>query len=159
MMSFSISLRCSSEFVRRHNQKVHCQCLLFSVKEKLEFTLNLSDLSSVNGKYYHYIYPYLYTRIYIYPYLHTRTNRVIEFIVGQADQNSACAMDIIWDKRKSNNVEIDKETLSFILRLVVFGTVINRIDKDNLQTSLYDIYEEINSNRLWQSYGVFNPSV
>ena len=144
MMSFSISLRCSSEFVRRHNQKVHCQCLLFSVKEKLEFTLNLSDLSSVNGKYYHYIYPYLYTRIYIYPYLHTRTNRVIEFIVGQADQNS---------------VEIDKETLSFILRLVVFGTVINRIDKDNLQTSLYDIYEEINSNRLWQSYGVFNPSV
>ena len=42
-----------------------------------------------------------------------------ERIVGQAGKNSECAMDIIWDELKSNNVDIEKETLDrFILRHV-----------------------------------------
>ena len=46
------------------------------------------------------------------PCIYTLYHRY-ERIVGQAGKNSASAMDIIWDELKSNNVDIDKETLSF----------------------------------------------
>ena len=61
-------------------------------------------------------------------------------------------MDIAWDKLKSNNIEIDKETLSFHINTClreheeIYGTAINRIDRDNLSTNLCDIYEEMNPN-------------
>ena len=52
----------------------------------------------------------------IYVHRVTRT----ELIVGEADKNSACAMDIIWDELRRNDVDINKETQkrhSFILTL------------------------------------------
>ena len=58
-------------------------------------------------------------------------------------------MDIIWDERMSNNIEIDKETLSFHIDACLreheelYGTVIIRLDKDNLPNNLCDIDEEI----------------
>ena len=57
--------------------------------------------------------------------------------VGQAGKNSACAMDIICDELKSNNIEIDIETLSFHINTYlreheeIYETVISPIDKEN----------------------------
>ena len=48
--------------------------------------------------------------------------------------------------------EIDRETLLFHVDAClgeqedIYGTVINELDKDNLPISLYDIYEEMNTN-------------
>ena len=70
----------------------------------------------------------------------------------QATKDSACAMDMIWNELRNNNIEIDKETLSFHIHARlrkhedIYGAVINQLDKDNLPISLYDIYEEINPN-------------
>ena len=55
--------------------------------------------------------------------------------------------DIILDELKSNNVEIDKATLSFHIntclreREEIYGTAINRIDRNNISAILCDIYE------------------
>ena len=73
-------------------------------------------------------------------------------IVGQAGKNSACAMDIICDELRSNNIEINIETLSFHINIClreheeIYGTVINRIDKDNLPMNLSHIYTWMNPN-------------
>ena len=51
------------------------------------------------------------------------------------DNRSACAMDILWDELRSNNVEIDKETLSFHIHAClkdyegICETVFHRMDK------------------------------
>ena len=61
-------------------------------------------------------------------------------------------MDIIWDELRSNNIEIDRETLSFHIDAClrehedIYGAFINQLDKDNLPTSLNDIYKEMNPN-------------
>ena len=60
--------------------------------------------------------------------------------------------ETVWSHLKSNNIEIDKETLSFHIDACLreheelYGAVINQMDKDNLPISLYDIYEEMNPN-------------
>ena len=36
-----------------------------------------------------------------------------ELLVGQAGKSSACIMDIICDELKRNNIDIDKDMLSF----------------------------------------------
>ena len=65
---------------------------------------------------------------------------------------NACAMDMIGDELKSNNIEIDRETLSFHINAClrehedIYGAFINQLDKDNLPISLYDIYKEMNPN-------------
>ena len=66
------------------------------------------------------------------------------------------AMDMIRDERRSNNTEIDRETLSFHIDAClrehedIYGAFINQLDKDNLPTnllnSLCDIYEEMCPN-------------
>ena len=61
-------------------------------------------------------------------------------------------MDMIWDELKRNNIEFDIETLSFHidtgLRVheEIYGTVINRIDRNNLPINLSHIYTEMNRN-------------
>ena len=61
-------------------------------------------------------------------------------------------MDIIWDELRSNNIEIDKETLSFHIDACLrehdelYETTIKQIDRDNLPNSLCDIYEEMCPN-------------
>ena len=65
-------------------------------------------------------------------------------------------MDMIWDELRSNNIEIDRETLSFHIDAClrehedIYGAFINQLDKDNLPTnlpnSLCDIYEEMCPN-------------
>ena len=76
----------------------------------------------------------------IYVHRVTRT----ELIVGEADKNSACAMDIIWDELRRNDVDINKETLSFHINTCLreyeemYGTTINRIDRDNISTLFCD---------------------
>ena len=47
----------------------------------------------------------------IYACCVTRT----ELLVGQAGKSSACVMDIIWEELKSNNIDIDKDMLSFYI--------------------------------------------
>ena len=81
---------------------------------------------------------------------------VSELIVGQASKYIACAMDMIWGELRSNNIEIDRETLSFHIDAClrehedIYGAFINQLDKDNLPTnlpnSLCDIYEEMCPN-------------
>ena len=62
--------------------------------------------------------------------------------MGRAGESSACVMDIIWDELKSNNIEIGKEMLSCHINTClreheeIYGTVIIRLDKDNLSTNL-----------------------
>ena len=57
-----------------------------------------------------------------------------------------------WEEFRSNNIEIDRETLSFHIDACLreheqlYGTVIIRLDKDNLPNSLCDIYEEMCPN-------------
>ena len=61
-------------------------------------------------------------------------------------------MDIIWFELKRNNEEIDIETPSFHIDTYprqheeIYGTVINRIDRDNLPINLSHIYTEMNPN-------------
>ena len=75
-----------------------------------------------------------------------------ELIMGEAGKNSACAMDMIFDELKSNNIEIDIETLSFHINTClrehgeIYQTAINRIDRDNISMILCDIYEDMNPN-------------
>ena len=70
--------------------------------------------------------------------IYTLCLAVSELNVGQASQYNACAMDMIWDELRSNNIEIDRETLSFHIDACLreyeelYGTVIIRMDKDNL---------------------------
>ena len=35
--------------------------------------------------------------------------------MGQAGKSSACVMDIIWEELKSNDIDIDKDMLSFYI--------------------------------------------
>ena len=88
--------------------------------------------------------------------IYTLCPTVSELNVGQASKYNACAMDMIWDELRSNNIEIDRETLSFHIDAClrehedIYGAFINQLDKDNLPTnlpnSLCDIYEEMCSN-------------
>ena len=70
--------------------------------------------------------------------------------MGQASKYDACATDMIWDELRSNNIEIDRETLSFHIDAClrehedIYGPVIKQLDKHNLPISLYDIYKEMN---------------
>ena len=70
-------------------------------------------------------------------FIHFRLT-VSEPIVGQASKYNVYVMDIIWDELRSNNIEIDRETLSFHIDACLreyeelYGTVIIRMDKDNL---------------------------
>ena len=48
---------------------------------------------------------------------------------------------MIWDELRSNNIEIDRETLSFHI-----DACLREHDKDNLLKSLCDIYEEMCPN-------------
>ena len=60
--------------------------------------------------------------------------------------------DIIWQEPKRNDIENDKETLSFHINTClsehekIYWTAINRMDRDNISTILCDIYEEMNPN-------------
>ena len=84
--------------------------------------------------------------------IHTLCLTVSELIVGQASKYNACAMNMIWDELGSNSIEIDREILSFHIHACLreyeglYGTVIIRLDKDNLLNSLCDIYEEMCPN-------------
>ena len=66
------------------------------------------------------------------------------------DNRSACAMEIICDELKRNNVEMDKETLSFHIHAClkdyegIYGAFINQMDI--LPFSLSNIYEQMNPN-------------
>ena len=77
---------------------------------------------------------------------------VSELIVGQASKYIACAMDMIWGELRSNNIEIDRETLSFHIDPCLrehgelYGTGVIRLDKDNLPNSLCNIFEEMCPN-------------
>ena len=59
-------------------------------------------------------------------------------------------MDIIWDRLESNNIDINKETPSFHIDTClkeygeIYGTAINRIDRNNMSAILCDIYEKLN---------------
>ena len=61
-------------------------------------------------------------------------------------------MDIIWEELRRNNIEIDIEMVSFHIDTYprqheeIYGTVINRIDRDNLPINLSHIYTEMNPN-------------
>ena len=65
-------------------------------------------------------------------------------------------MDMTWDELRSNNIDIDRETLSFHIDAClrehedIYGAFINQLDKDNLPinlpNSLCDIYEEMSPN-------------
>ena len=67
-------------------------------------------------------------------------------------------MDMIWDELRSNNIEIDRETLSFHIEAYlrdhgdIYAAFINQLDKENLPTnlpnSLCDIYEEMCPNNV-----------
>ena len=65
--------------------------------------------------------------------------------MGQAGNSSACAMDMIWDALKRNNIEIDIATLSFHIDTClrkheeIYGTFIDRIDRDNFALNLSHI--------------------
>ena len=67
-------------------------------------------------------------------------------------KDSACTTDMIWNELRNNNIEIDKETLSFHIHAClreheeIYGTVINQIDKDNFPMELSHIYTEMNPN-------------
>lgn len=58
--------------------------------------------------------------------------------MDQAGKSSTCAMEMIWDELKSNNIEIDKETLSFQIDAwfseheEIYETAIKRIDRDDI---------------------------
>ena len=90
--------------------------------------------------------------------IYTLCLAVSELIVGQGSRHNACVMDMIWDELRSNNIEIDRETLSFHIDAClrehedIYGAVINQMDKDNLPTnlpnSLCDIYEEMCPNNV-----------
>ena len=66
--------------------------------------------------------------------------------MGQAVKNSVCVMDIIWEELKRNNIEIDKDMLSFYISKCLdeheelYGAIIIQIDGDNLPNSLSTIY-------------------
>ena len=73
--------------------------------------------------------------------------------VGQASKYNACAMDMIWDERRSNNIHFTSMFhIDACLREHedIYGAFINQLDKDNLPTylsnSLCDIYEEMCPN-------------
>ena len=76
----------------------------------------------------------------------------IELLVGQAGKSSACVMDIIWEELKRNNIDIDKDMLSFYISKCLdeheelYGAIIIQIDGDNLPNSLCDIYAEMAPN-------------
>ena len=65
-------------------------------------------------------------------------------------------MDMIWDELRSNNIEIDRETLSFHIDAClrdhedIYAAFITQLDKENVLTilpnSLCDIYEEMCPN-------------
>ena len=88
-------------------------------------------------------------------YLYT-LSRCIGTQCGTGSKHNACAMDMIRDELRSNNIEIDRETLSFHIDAClrehedIYGAFINQLDKDNLPTnlpnSLCDIYEEMCPN-------------
>ena len=58
-------------------------------------------------------------------------------------------MDIIWEELKRNNIDIDKDMLSFYISKCLdeheelYGMIIIQIDGDNLPNSLCDIYAEM----------------
>lgn len=71
---------------------------------------------------------------------------------GLGGNSSACSMDMIWEELQMNNIDIDRETLSFHIDTClrehegIYWTVINGIDMDNLPMVLFYIYTEMNLN-------------
>ena len=69
-------------------------------------------------------------------------------------------MDIIWEELKSNDIDIDKDMLSFYISKYLdeheelYGAIIIQIGY-NLPNSLCNIYAEMAPN----NFGVFNPSL
>ena len=55
-------------------------------------------------------------------------------------KRSACAMDIIWSERKSNNIDIDIETLSFhietCIKEKVYDMAIRQLDREYLPSTI-----------------------
>ena len=45
--------------------------------------------------------------------IYTLCLAVSELIVGQGSRHNACGIDTSWEELRSNNIEIDRETLSF----------------------------------------------
>ena len=76
------------------------------------------------------------------------------------DDRSACAMEIICDELRRNNVEIDKETLSFHIHAClrehgeIYQSAVQHLDtKCMRRTFLYDIYEEMNPSHFGRLIG------
>ena len=67
-------------------------------------------------------------------------------------KSSACVMDIIWEELKSNDIDIDKDMLSFYISKCLdeheelYGAIIIQIEGDNLPNSLCNIYAEMALN-------------
>ena len=70
----------------------------------------------------------------------------------QAGKTSACVWDIIWEELKRNNIDIDKDMLSFLIDACLrkyeelYAAIIIQIDGDNLPNSLCAIYTEMAPN-------------
>ena len=66
--------------------------------------------------------------------------------MGKAGNSSVCARDMIWNELKRNNIENDRKKVLFKIDTClreheeIYGTVINRMDKNNLPMSLSHIY-------------------
>ena len=62
--------------------------------------------------------------------------------MGQAGKSSACVMDIIWEELKRNNIDMDKDMLSFYISKCLheheelYGAIIIQIDGDNMPNSV-----------------------
>ena len=70
---------------------------------------------------------------------------VSDLLNSMWDNCSACAMDILWHELRRNNVEIDKETLSFHIHAClkdyegIYETVIDRMDDVLRRTNPFQI--------------------
>ena len=73
----------------------------------------------------------------IYAHCITRT----ELIMGEAGKNSACAMDMIFDELKSNNIEIDIETLLYSYDEYTLRQTVRRTIEDlrNIELEKYEV--------------------
>ena len=74
-----------------------------------------------------------------------------EFLVGQASKSSACVMDIIWEELKRNNIDIDKDMLSFYIcldeQLEMYDSLNARLSPMCFQPVFF-IWKNIKLNRL-----------
>ena len=80
---------------------------------------------------------YMRNNVCIYAHCITHT----ELIMGEPGKSSACTMDMIFDELKSNNIEVDIETLSssydeYTLRQTVRRTI---EDLRNIELEKYKV--------------------